>query len=282
MAGPWPSRSASTICCPSIRWDRGPYAPDQAVLVDLANRRFYFFVIEIWPQEFYYFTGLLIMAGVGLFLITAVAGRAWCGYLCPQTVWTDLFLVVERLVEGDRRARIATRQAPGAAARSAQERQACDLAGDRGGPAAPGCSISPMRRRWCRARDRPGADRRLYLDRHPDRHDLYVRRLHARTGLHLHVPLAAHPGGDARREVAERHLSTIAANRAARSRRPRAARAGQARRRLRRLQRMRRGLPDRHRHPRRPAARMHPLRPVHRCLRQRDGQDRPPDPADRL
>ena len=97
---------------PWIRWDRGPYAPDQAVLIDLLHRRFYFFFIEIWPQEFYYVAGLLIMAGVGLFLITSSVGRAWCGYTCPQTVWVDLFLVVERAVEGDRNARIKLDAAP--------------------------------------------------------------------------------------------------------------------------------------------------------------------------
>ncbi|WP_281978334.1 cytochrome c oxidase accessory protein CcoG [Pseudorhizobium flavum] len=90
---------------PWIRWDRGPYAPDQAVLVDLTNRRFYFF-IEIWPQEFFFVAGLLVMAGFGLFLVTSAVGRAWCGYTCPQTVWVDLFLVVERWVEGDRNARM--------------------------------------------------------------------------------------------------------------------------------------------------------------------------------
>jgi cytochrome c oxidase accessory protein FixG len=97
---------------PWLRWDRGPYAPDQAVLVDLAHRRFYFFFIEIWPQEFYYIAGLLIMAGIGLFLVTSIAGRAWCGYTCPQTVWTDLFLVVERRVEGGRNARIKLDASP--------------------------------------------------------------------------------------------------------------------------------------------------------------------------
>ncbi|MCB1452804.1 MAG: cytochrome c oxidase accessory protein CcoG [Rhizobiaceae bacterium] len=91
---------------PWIRWDRGEFAPDQAVLVDLANRRFYFFFIEIWPQEFFFVAGLLVMAGIGLFLVTSTVGRAWCGYTCPQTVWVDLFLVVERAVEGDRNARI--------------------------------------------------------------------------------------------------------------------------------------------------------------------------------
>ncbi|NKM88020.1 cytochrome c oxidase accessory protein CcoG [Rhizobium laguerreae] len=91
---------------PWLRWGRGEYAPDQAILVDLASRRFYFFFIEIWPQEFYYVAGLLVMAGFGLFLVTSAVGRAWCGYACPQTVWVDLFLVVERWVEGDRNARM--------------------------------------------------------------------------------------------------------------------------------------------------------------------------------
>lgn len=91
---------------PWIRWDRGPNLPDQAVLVDLANRRFFFFMIEIWPHEFYFVAGLLIMAGLGLFLFTSALGRVWCGYACPQTVWTDLFILVERWIEGDRNARV--------------------------------------------------------------------------------------------------------------------------------------------------------------------------------
>jgi cytochrome c oxidase accessory protein FixG len=97
---------------PWIRWDRGPHAPDQAVLIDMANRRFYFFFIEIWPQEFFYVAGLLVMAGVGLFLVTSVVGRAWCGYACPQTVWTDLFLHVERFFQGDRNAQIKLENSP--------------------------------------------------------------------------------------------------------------------------------------------------------------------------
>jgi cytochrome c oxidase accessory protein FixG len=97
---------------PWLRWDRGPHAPDQAVLVDLANRRFYFFFIEIWPQEFFIVAGLLVMAGLGLFLLTSTVGRAWCGYTCPQTVWVDLFLVVERAIEGDRNARMRLDKEP--------------------------------------------------------------------------------------------------------------------------------------------------------------------------
>jgi cytochrome c oxidase accessory protein FixG len=91
---------------PFVRWDRGPNAPDQAVLIDFAHRKFYFFFIEIWPQELYYVTGLLVLAALTLFLMNALAGRIWCGYLCPQTVWTDLFYFVERLIEGDRRDRM--------------------------------------------------------------------------------------------------------------------------------------------------------------------------------
>jgi polyferredoxin len=97
---------------PWIRWDRGPNLPDQAVLVDLANRRFFFFWIEIWPQEFYYIAGLLIMAGLGLFLFTSILGRVWCGYTCPQTVWVDLYQHVERWVDGDRNAQIRLWNAP--------------------------------------------------------------------------------------------------------------------------------------------------------------------------
>jgi len=97
---------------PWLRWDRGPFAPDQAVLIDLANRRFYFFFIEIWPQEFYFVAGLLVMAGFGLFLVTSSVGRAWCGYTCPQTVWVDLFLAIECWIEGDRNARIKLDEGP--------------------------------------------------------------------------------------------------------------------------------------------------------------------------
>jgi cytochrome c oxidase accessory protein FixG len=107
---------------PFIRWDRGPGAPSQAVLIDLPARRFYFFFIEIWPQEVYYITGLLILAALALFLMNAVAGRVWCGYLCPQTVWTDLFLAIERWTEGDRRERMkqdAGRMTAGLAGRKA-------------------------------------------------------------------------------------------------------------------------------------------------------------------
>jgi cytochrome c oxidase accessory protein FixG len=97
---------------PWLRWDRGPGAPDQALLIDMPGRRAYFFWVEIWPQEVYYLAGLLILAAIALFLATSLAGRVWCGFACPQTVWTDLFMWVERLIEGDRNKRIRLDRAP--------------------------------------------------------------------------------------------------------------------------------------------------------------------------
>ncbi|HLI14368.1 MAG TPA: cytochrome c oxidase accessory protein CcoG [Alphaproteobacteria bacterium] len=106
---------------PWLRWDRGPNAPGQALLIDLPVRRAYFFGLEIWPQEVYFLTGLLIIAAIGLFLATSLLGRVWCGYACPQTVWTDLFMMVERLIEGDRNARMRLDKAPFGAAKAAKK-----------------------------------------------------------------------------------------------------------------------------------------------------------------
>ena len=84
---------------PFLRWDRGPGEPNQAILLDFEHGRLYGFFIEIWPQELYYVTGLMILAAAVLILVNALGGRLWCGFACPQTVWTDLFLLVERLIE---------------------------------------------------------------------------------------------------------------------------------------------------------------------------------------
>ncbi len=84
----------------------------QAVLFDLASRRFYLGGMVLHPQDFIYLTGLLIVSAYGLFLFTAVAGRLWCGYACPQTVYTEMFMWIERRVEGDRMARIRLDAAP--------------------------------------------------------------------------------------------------------------------------------------------------------------------------
>jgi cytochrome c oxidase accessory protein FixG len=78
----------------------------QAVLFDLSARRFYIFNLVLYPQDFIYLTGLLIISAYGLFLFTAVAGRLWCGFACPQTVYTEVFMWIERKVEGDRAQRM--------------------------------------------------------------------------------------------------------------------------------------------------------------------------------
>ena len=97
---------------PWIRWDRGIDRPDQAVLIDFEGRRFFFFFIELWPQEVYYIVGLLVLASFGIFLSSALFGRVWCGYACPQTVWTDLYIYIERWIEGDRNERMRLAKAP--------------------------------------------------------------------------------------------------------------------------------------------------------------------------
>ncbi len=82
---------------PWLRWEG-----HQALLLDLPARKFHIFFITLWPQDFIYLAALLIIAGLTLFFVTAIAGRIWCGYACPQTVWTEAFLWIERKVEGDR------------------------------------------------------------------------------------------------------------------------------------------------------------------------------------
>ncbi|HVJ55333.1 MAG TPA: cytochrome c oxidase accessory protein CcoG [Aliidongia sp.] len=91
---------------PWLRWDRGPGRPDQALLLDLWNERLYIFNWEFWPQEVYFLAVTMILAAIALFAVTSLVGRVWCGYTCPQTVWTDLFMWVERMIEGDRNARM--------------------------------------------------------------------------------------------------------------------------------------------------------------------------------
>jgi cytochrome c oxidase accessory protein FixG len=84
----------------------------QAVLFDLQARKFYLFGVILWPQDFIYLAGLLVVAALSLFFFTAVAGRLWCGYACPQTVYTEMFMWIERKVEGDRAARMKLDAAP--------------------------------------------------------------------------------------------------------------------------------------------------------------------------
>jgi cytochrome c oxidase accessory protein FixG len=73
----------------------------QSMLFDLPARKFYIFGLTFWPQDFIYLALLMIAAGLSLFFVTAIAGRLWCGFACPQTVWTEVFIWIERWVEGD-------------------------------------------------------------------------------------------------------------------------------------------------------------------------------------
>ena len=89
-----------------------PWNGRQAVLFDLASRKFYIFGLVFWPQDIVYLTVILIISAYSLFLFTAVAGRVWCGFACPQTVYTEIFMWIERRVEGDRPARMKLDKAP--------------------------------------------------------------------------------------------------------------------------------------------------------------------------
>lgn len=84
----------------------------QALLFDLPNRKFNIFMMTLWPQDLIYLSALLIISALGLFLFTSVGGRLWCGYACPQTVWTEIFLWIERKVEGSRQKQIKLAKAP--------------------------------------------------------------------------------------------------------------------------------------------------------------------------
>jgi cytochrome c oxidase accessory protein FixG len=107
-------RAASTVWLlglyyigPWLSWD-----DRQAILFDLPARKFYIFGLTFWPQDFIYLAWLLVIAGIALFLVTALAGRLWCGFACPQTVWTNAFVWMERLAEGNRSKRIKLDKAP--------------------------------------------------------------------------------------------------------------------------------------------------------------------------
>ena len=84
-----------------IPYSRGYGLPDQALLIDLPQRKAYIFGIIIWPDELYYLTFLMILGAVGLFICTTLFGRLWCGYTCPHTTMVDIFMMVERLFQGD-------------------------------------------------------------------------------------------------------------------------------------------------------------------------------------
>ena len=97
---------------PWLRWERGEGAPDQAVIFDIPGRHFYIFDLVAQAQDIFWLAGLLVIAAMLLFFVTGIAGRVFCGYFCFQTLWTDVFVLIERLVQGERPARIKLDRAP--------------------------------------------------------------------------------------------------------------------------------------------------------------------------
>lgn len=97
---------------PWIKWDRGQGLPDQIVLFDIAGRKFYLFDMVVHAEDIFWLAGLLIIAAMLLFYVTGLVGRAFCGYFCFQTLWTDAFMHIERLVQGDRNKQLRLRKMP--------------------------------------------------------------------------------------------------------------------------------------------------------------------------
>ena len=267
---------------PWIRWDRGPALPDQAVLIDLANRRFYFFFIEIWPHEFYFVAGLLIMAGLGLFLFTVAPGARLVRLHLPADR-LDRPVHPRRTLDRRRPQRPrpplerALGRAQGPPAPDEMDRLAADRRGHRR-------RMGVLFRRRADAAGEPlhppGARRRLHLPSRILTATTFVFGGFMREQVCIYMcPWPRIQGAMMDEETHHRRLPRPA-GRAARQ----APQVGRGRepRRLHRLQRLRQRLPDGHRHPRRPAARLHHLRALHRRLRRRHGQDRQAARPDRL
>ncbi|OOG23082.1 cytochrome c oxidase accessory protein CcoG [Thioalkalivibrio denitrificans] len=96
---------------PWLRWNR-EYGPEQAVMFDIPGRRFYLFDLVVYPQDIFWLAGFLMIAAVLLFLVTGVAGRVFCGYFCFQTLWTDVYMFIERVIQGERPARMRLDKQP--------------------------------------------------------------------------------------------------------------------------------------------------------------------------
>lgn len=96
---------------PWLRWERSS-GPDQAILFDIVHRRFYIFDLTVYAQDIFWLAGFLVIAAFLLFFVTGIAGRVFCGYFCFQTLWTDVFMLIEKLVQGDRNARIKLHKGP--------------------------------------------------------------------------------------------------------------------------------------------------------------------------
>jgi len=160
------------------------------VLFDLAARKFYLFGLVLWPQDIIFLTGILIISALSLFLFTAIGGRLWCGYACPQTVYTEIFMWIERRIEGDRAKRMALDRQPWSARKVALK----------GSKHLAWIAVAVWTGFTFVGTVGNVLDPLLRL------RDLRQRRLAARAGLQVHVPIRAFPERDVRSRHADRHL----------------------------------------------------------------------------
>jgi hypothetical protein len=180
----------------------------QAVLFDLTARKFHIFGLVFWPQDFIYLTAFLVIAAVSLFLFTAVAGRLWCGYACPQTVYTEIFLWIERKIEGDRIARMrldaAALSSRKVTLKAAKHAAWLALALWTGYTFVG--YFTPIQDLGARAISWRLEGWETFWIAVLRLRDLRQRRLDARAGLQVHVPVRALPERDVRPRHADHYL----------------------------------------------------------------------------
>ena len=191
------------------------------MLFDLVARKFYIFGLVFWPQDIIYLTVLLIISAYSLFLFTAVAGRLWCGYACPQTVYTEIFMWIERKVEGDRMARMKLdKRRHGArklGLKAAKHGLWIALALWTGFTFVG--YFTPIRAHGARCWSGGAGSVGDLLDPVLRLRDLRQRRLDARAGVQVHVPLRPLPERDVRPRHADHHLRRRARRAARRAQR---------------------------------------------------------------
>lgn len=254
----------------------------QAVWWDLPERKFYIFGATFWPQDFILLSGILIVAAFGLFFITVYAGRVWCGYTCPQSVWTWMFMWCEKVTEGDRNQRIRLDHAPmsaGKLLRKLAKHSLWLMIGFATGMTFVGY-FSPIRD-LCIELFTGEADGWAYFWV-----GFFTLATYLNAGwLREQVCIYMCPYARFQSVMFDKDTLVISYDRAVAN--TRAAQegnrlSGSRARRLHRLHAVRSGLPDRHRHSRRPAGRVHWLRGLCRRLQHRHGQDGLPSRPDSL
>ena len=253
------------------------------MLFDLPARKFHIFGLTLWPQDFFFLTWLLVIAALSLFFFTALAGRLWCGYACPQTVWTEAFLWMERLVEGSRTQQMKLAKAPwtaGKLLRKGAKQLLWIVFALWTGFTFVGYFTPIHELAGTVARSRLGPWETFWVL-------FYGGATYGNAGF-MREQVCKYMCPYARFQSAMFDRDTLIITYDETRGEPRGARKkgvdpqGEGPRRLRRLHAVRAGLPDRHRHPQGPAVRVHRLRGLHRRLRRGHGQGRLPARPDPL